>query len=256
MLLSLCMPAAAQSISSPAYDIISVKPHDPGAMGMSWHVSDDGFSVVNTGLKNVIASSWNVREDQVIGAPSWTDNLHWDITGKSTELTPEQLKKLTHEQKSQMMQRLLAERFQLKAHLETRTGKVLTLSPVKGGMKLKPILMTAEEKAAGKVADSRLMTTGGAATVMEASRIPLSMLLANLALNLQQTMIDKTGLPADAVYDFTLRWASDYGTGTPGESDAPPLPTALEEQLGIHLEAGRGPVQVLVIEHVDKPAAN
>ncbi len=154
------------------------------------------------------------------------------------------------------MQQLLAERFHLKAHLETRTGNVLTLSPAKGGMKLQAVPMTAEEKAAGRVADSRLSVMGGAATVMDAKRIPLSMLVANLAGNLNQNTIDKTGLPADSVYTFTLRWAPDYGSGTAGDSDAPPLPTAIEEQLGIHVEAGRGPVQVLVIEHVDKPAAN
>ncbi len=82
LLLWLPLAAAAQSVPVPAYDITSVKPHDPGAVGMSWRVSDDGFSVVNTGLKNVIASSWSVRGDQVIGAPAWTDNLQWDIMGK------------------------------------------------------------------------------------------------------------------------------------------------------------------------------
>ena len=192
------MPAVAQNV--PVYDITSVKPHDPGAVGMSWRVSDDGFSVVNTRLKNVIASGWNVRGDQVIGAPAWTDDLQWDITGKSTELTPEEMKKLTKEQKSQMMQQLLAERFQLRAHLETRTGPVFTLSPAKGGMKLKSVPMTPEEKAAGYVADSRLAMTGGAATVIEARNISLSMLMANLEGSLRQNTIDKTGLPADAVY--------------------------------------------------------
>lgn len=255
-LLWLPMLAAAQSPPLLAYDVSSVKPHHSGDPGMSWRANEDGFSILNTELKNVIASAWNVRGDQVTGAPSWTDDLHWDITGKSTELTPEQLRKLTNEQKSQMMQQLLADRFHLKAHLETRTGPVFTLSPAKGGIQLKPIAMTAEEKAAGKVADSRLSMTGGAATVMEAKRIPLSMLMGTLAGNLHQTMIDKTGLPADAVYSFTLRYSSDYGTGPAAESDAPPLTTALQEQLGIHVEAGRGPVQVLVIDHVEKPAAN
>lgn len=255
-LLWLPMLAAAQSPLPLAYDVSSVKPHDSGDPGMSWRNNQDGFSILNTGLKNVIASGWNVRGDQVTGAPSWTDDLHWDITGKSTELTPEQLRKLTNEQKSQMMQKLLAERFHLKAHLETRTGPVFTLSPAKGGIRLKPIAMTVEEKAAGKVADSSLSMTGGSATVMEAKRIPLSMLIGTLAINLHQTMLDKTELPTDAVYSFTLRWAADYGTGTSADSDAPPLPTALQEQLGIHVEASRGPMQVLVIDHVEKPTDN
>lgn len=255
-LLSLPVLAAAQSLPSPTYDVSSVKPHDPGDPGQNWRTSEDGFRLLNTGLKNVIALAWNVRGDQIIGAPSWTDDLHWDVVGKSTELTPEQLKKLTNEQKNLMLQQLLAERFHLKVHPETRTGTVFTLSPAKSGMKLKPIPMTAEEKAAGKIADSRLSMTGGAATVMEAKRVPLSMLMDTLTGNLRQTTLNKTGLPADAAYNFTLRWASDYGSGTAGDSDAPPLTTAIEEQLGIHVEAGRGPVQVLVVDHVEKPAAN
>ena len=250
------MPAATQSLQHPAYDVSSVKPHDPGVQGMSWRVNDDGVSIRNTQLKNVLASAWNVRGDQVSGAPSWTEDLHWDIMGKSTELTPEQLKKLTNEQKSQMMQQLLAERFHLKAHFETHTGPIFTLSPAKGGLKVQPIPMTAEEKAAGKIADSRLSMTGGAAMVIEAKRISLSMFILNLTGSLHQTTIDETGLPADAVYSFTLRFAPDYETGISSDNDAPSIMAALQEQLGIHVEAGRGPVQVLIIDHVEKPTAN
>jgi uncharacterized protein (TIGR03435 family) len=91
---------------------------------------------------------------------------------------------------------------------------------------------------------------------LEAQKVSLSTLLANLAMNLRQTVIDKTGLAADAVYDFTLRWASDYGTGPAADSDALPMPAALEDQLGLRLEPGKGPVKVLVVDHVEKPTAD
>lgn len=239
-----------------AYDVSSVKPHDPGDRGMSWRSDDDGFRAVNVDLRSVIAGAWDLRSDQVTAEPAWADDSRWDVTGKSTELALEQLKKLTPEQRNQMMQGLLAERFHLIAHLETRTGPVFTLVPAKGGLKLKPIATTAEEKATGKVQGTHMRVMGGDAVVMEGVKVPLSMLIRNLAGNLHRTVIDNTGLPADAVYSFKLRWARDTGTGPATETDALPIPAALEDQLGLHLEAFRGPVQVLVVDHVEKPAAN
>jgi uncharacterized protein (TIGR03435 family) len=247
---------AAQPAPPVAYDVSSVKPHDPADQNMSWSSGEDGFRAMNVDLKNVIAGAWGLRPDQVSGEPPWADDLHWDIAGKSTELTPVEMKKLTADQRSQMMQQLLAERFHLKAHLETRTGPVFPLLPAKGGIKLVPIPMTLEQVAAKRVPGSGLSVRGGATTTMEAKKISLSMLTANLAGNLHQTVIDKTGLPTDAVYDFTLRFAPDFGTGTSPDSDALPLPQALQDQLGIHVEASRGPVQVLIVDHVEKPAAN
>lgn len=252
--LSLPGLSVAQNPSA-AYDVSSIKPHDAGDRSMSWSADEDGFRAINVTLKNVISDAWGLRPDQVSGEPAWTDDLHWDIVGKSTELTPEQLKALTPEQRGRLMQQLLAERFHLKAHLEARTGAVFTLVPGKGGVKLKPIAMTEEEKTTGKIPGSGMWVNGGQAVVMEAKKVSLPMLIGNLALNLHQTVIDRTGLPADAVYDFKLRFAPDNGPeATTG--DALPLRTALEDQLGLHLEAGKGPVQVLVVDHVEKPTQN
>jgi len=247
---------AQNAAPTPTYDVSSVKPHDPMDRSMSWNTDGDGFRAVNVDLKNLISSAWNLRLDQVVGEPSWADDLHWDVSGKATELTPDQLKKLTPEQRNQMMQQLLGERFHIRVHLETRTGPVFTLVAAKGGIKLNPVPMTAEERASGKVAGTRLRGTGGPVMVMEGTKVPLSLLVRNLSGNLHRTVIDKTGLPADSVYDFTLRWARDNGTGPEADTDVLPMPLALEDQLGLHLQAGSGPVEVLVVDHLEKPAAN
>lgn len=254
---SLASTPSANTVSpSVTYDVSSVKPHDPSDQNMNWSENEDGFYADDVDLKNVIADAWHMRPDQLTGEPSWAEDLHWDIAGKSTELTREQLKMLLPAQRHQMMQQLLAERFHLRAHIETRTGPIFTLVPAKRGVKLKPIAMTADQRATGKVPDSSLRLMGGDAAVMEAKNIPLASLLENLALNLHEKVIDKTGLPADAVYDFTLRWEPDYGTGKTPESNALPMPAALEDQLGLRLQASKGPVQVLVIDHVEKPTAD
>lgn len=254
-LLSLPVLAAAQN--QPAtYDVSTVKPHNPENNDGSWGASDDGFRAMGASLKFLIADAWHLRPDQVTGEPSWADDLQWDVTGKSTEPSPEQLKRLSPDQRNQMMQQLLADRFHLKAHLESRTGSIFTLLPAKHGIKLKPLALTAEKKVAGGAPDGSLSIMGGEAITMEATKIPLSQLLGNLALNLQRTVIDKTGLPADAVYTFKLRWASENGTGATPNTDALPMPLAIEDQLGLHLEASKGPVQVLLVDHVEKPTAN
>ncbi|MGI4755683.1 MAG: TIGR03435 family protein [Janthinobacterium lividum] len=195
-LISLSSLAAQNLTSTPTYDVSSVKPHDPDDRSMSWRSDEDGFRAVNVDLRSVISNAWDLRSDQVTGEPSWADDLHWDVTGKSTELRPDQLRSLKPEQRAQMMQQLLAERFHIRAHLEIRTGPIFTLAPAKGGLKLNPIAMTPEERATGKVAGTRLSVRGGQATVMEAKKVPLSLLVKNLAGNLHRTVIDKTGLPA------------------------------------------------------------
>ncbi|MGI4758583.1 MAG: TIGR03435 family protein [Janthinobacterium lividum] len=259
MLLGTCVlpPLAAQSPAKvPAYDVSSVKPHDPTDQSMSWRSDTDGFRASNVDLRNAISSAWDLRPDQVVGEPSWVEETRWDIVGKSTELTSDELKKITPEQQNHMMQQLLVERFHLKAHLETRTGPVFHLVPAKSGVKLTPIAMTAEEIANGKVSGTRLSVRGGQAVEMVGKNAPLSLLIKNLALNLHRTVLDNTGLPSNTSYDFSLRWARDVGLGAATDTDALPLPAALEDQLGLHVEAARGPVQKLVVDHVDRPAAN
>lgn len=254
-LLGVPILAAAQNPPA-AYDVSTVKPHDPSDQNMSWSDNQDGVRAVNVDLKSFIADAWHLRPYQLTGEPSWVGDLHWDITGKSTELTPEQLKKLTAEQRHQITQQLLADRFHLIAHIENRTGPIFTLVPAKHGIKLQPIALTAEEKATGQIPDSGLSMSGSDPVVLDAKKISLSGLLDNLALNMHQPVIDKTGLPADAVYSFTLRWNPEYGRGTALEGDAPPMSSALEDQLGLHLESSRGPVKVLVVDHIEKPTAN
>jgi uncharacterized protein (TIGR03435 family) len=78
------------------------------------------------------------------------------------------------------------------------------------------------------------------------------MLIANISLNLQQTMIDKTVLPADALFDMKLKYAPETGTDTSQNGDAVSVREALEQQLGPHVESTRGPVVTVVVDHVKK----
>jgi uncharacterized protein (TIGR03435 family) len=249
----------AQDTSKLTYDVSTVKPHDPARPGGSFGARDGRFVAVNIGLRNLIAEGWGVRPDQVAGEPAWADDQRWDVTGRVTDADDAVLKKIPKKDTQHMEQTLLAERFHVKVHIETRTGRVLDLMPAKSGIKLKMLESVQDD---GKLGNSRmprgslLMRSAEGGYEMDGYGIGVEMLIANIAANLQQTVIDKTGLPTDAVFDFTLKFAPETGTDTPQNGDAPPMREALEEQLGLHLESTRGPVQIVVVDHVDKPTAN
>ena len=86
--------------------------------------------------------------------------------------------------------------------------------------------------------------------------VGIGQLVSNIAANLQQTVIDKTGFPADALFDFALKFMPETGTEPSQNGDAVSLREALEQQLGLRLESTRGQVLTVVVDHVDKPAAN
>jgi uncharacterized protein (TIGR03435 family) len=249
----------AQDTSKLTYDVSTVKPHDPAHPGGSFGARDGRFVAVNAELRNLIAEGWGVRPDQVAGEPAWADDERWDVTGRVTDVDDAVLKQIPKKDTQHMEQTLLAERFHVKVHIETRTGRVLNLMPAKSGIKLKMLESVQDD---GKLGNSRmprgslLMRSAEGGYEMDGYGIGVEMLIANVAANLQQTVIDKTGLPTDAVFDFTLKFAPETGTNTPQNGDAPPMREALEEQLGLYLESTRGPVQIVVVDHVDKPTAN
>ena len=250
----------AQDTSKLVFDVSTVKPTAPDNPGSSFGVRDGNLKVVGANLKNLIGAAWSVRPDQVAGEPAWADDEHWDVTGKVTDTDGAVLKKLTDKDLSRMEQTLLAERFHVKAHIEMRTAPVFNLVPAKGGIKLK-LLQPVKD---GDKPDSSPMPRGtfwmrgarGGGVEMAGHGVSLKVLINNIAGNLQRTIIDKTGLPSDAAFDFTIRCAFDATSATSQNGDAPSLREALEDQLGLRLESTRGPVPTVVVDQVGKPEAN
>jgi uncharacterized protein (TIGR03435 family) len=250
----------AQEASKLIYDVSTVKPHDPTDENMSWGAPKGKFSALNVNLKDLIADAWGVRPDQVSGEPAWASDAHWDVTAKVTDVQKDVLEKLKKEDVKHMDQALLLERFHVKVHLETRTTKVLDLLPAKSGIKLKalPPAKEGDKPDNGSLPRGSLSIGGaeGGGYELIAHGIGINMLIANISLNLQQTVIDKTGLPADAVFDVKLKYAPETGTDTSQNGDAVSIREALEQQLGLHLESTRGPVVTVVVDHVEKPTAD
>jgi uncharacterized protein (TIGR03435 family) len=147
------------------------------------------------------------------------------------------------------VQALLKDRFQLQLHRETRTGSIYSLVIAKAGVKLSSLSATQSPHRGINAGQGTML--GEAASTAD--------LTSKLSRLLGRPVMNNTGLEGN--YDFKLEWTPDPGPSAPGGEPAetsvgPSLFSALQQQLGLRLEATKGPVDVLVIDHVDKPSDN
>jgi uncharacterized protein (TIGR03435 family) len=236
--------------SPPKFEVASIKPADPNVRGFRIQ-TDPGGRYIATGVtvKFLITQAYGVRNFQVSGAPGWTDSARYDINAKGEiriEDKPGQM--------DLMLQDLLADRFHLKLTREAKEMPIFALVLAKSGAKLK-------ESTVGE--DGRRMQTGRGR--IEVQGIDMASLANMLSQQLGRTVVDKTGLTGN--YDFKLEWTPDLGQPqgpkeiggaetAPPDSPGPTIFTALQEQLGLKLESTKGPVEILVIERVEKPSEN
>lgn len=248
----------AQTQKTPSFEVASIKPGDPAVRNVRIQIAPGGrFIASNVNLKFLIQYAYGVRDFQISGAPGWGSSDRYEISAK-----PEDGENTTQDQLKQMMQGLLAERFKLTLHRETKESAVYALVVAKNGTKLQE--SASEPRGQGQ---RQMMRMGRG--LISAQQIPMSTLATQLSQALGRSVIDETGLKGN--YDVKLEWTPDtserrgMGDGDPRpSSEAPPAPdpagpslfTALQEQLGLKLEGRKGPVEILVIDHVEKPSEN
>jgi len=229
--------------SASTFEVASVKPSAPDVPGMFIRpLPGGGLQITGASLKNLISFAYDVRPFQTIGESQWVDTERFDIdarTATSDTQTPadpaNDRRKILEGLKS-----LLADRFQLVLHSETREQALYALVVNKSGPKLQE---STEPRG--------LIRRMGRGTI-KGQAVALEMLALNLSNELGRRVIDKTGLAGK--YDFELKWTS--GQDSLGDPDAPSIFTALQEQLGLRLEPGKGPVEVLVIDRAVRPSKN
>lgn len=268
-------PAPAQAPNTtanvPDFEVASIKP-DKSAIGMARLMfTPDGFSATNIQLKMLVSEAYGVRQDLLSGGPGWFDTARYDIEAKVAGPDVAELRKLSFDQRKSMFRPLLADRFKLKVHSETKTLAVYELVIAKNGPTLH------EAKPGDTYANGIKGPDGNAHAGMmrmgpgefTAQGIPIANFANMLSQQLHRTVLDKAGLTGQ--YDITLKWAPDEGTrpmpggpggSPPGADNAPPqdsgpsIFTAIQEQLGLKLESTKGPVETLVIDHVETPSEN
>jgi uncharacterized protein (TIGR03435 family) len=184
-----------------------------------------------------------LKSVQLIGGPDWIHDEHYDIVAKAPP-------NATNDQIPQMLQTLLADRFKLISHRETRVLPVLALALAKGGPKFGGVKETRPGDGDFKIGRGRL--SGQAVTMQDLA----DMLVGQV----DRIVLDKTGLIGK--FDINLEWTPEVNPALGNDREAAPdsngpsLATALSEQLGLRFEATKAPVPIVVIDHVERPTAN
>jgi uncharacterized protein (TIGR03435 family) len=240
---------AALAQTHRSFEVASIKPGDAADARSGIHIRPGGrFNAENATLRALLSFAYDLNNYQILGGPNWTDSAAFTIAARPPNETPAE--RNTDARIKLMIQSLLAERFKVSAHSETRLEPVYELVIAKGGHKLRPAVANAN--------DSGLTVRQGALT---GKNVPLSQLARSLSLQLGLTVIDQTELSGR--YDFDLTYTPEardgiFGHLLPAETGAADpsnaaLFTALAEQLGLKLDSAKGPVEVLVIDHAERP---
>jgi uncharacterized protein (TIGR03435 family) len=229
--------AVAAQISSFAaqvssFEVASVKPVNPpaGPHVVSLIINHEKLNIEAAELRQIVGLAYGVQRIRVLGGPGWADSDQFDIVAKAESADA------TRDEIRSMLQTLLAERFKLVVHRETKQVPAFSLVLGKSGSTLKE---AAPDKKSGLA--NTVSPTGEQLTVFEAS--PLRILVNMLANTLGGPVVDKTGL--DKLYDYTFQWPNADSS----------LFASLDE-LGLKLEAKKEPVEILVMDRAEHPSAN
>jgi uncharacterized protein (TIGR03435 family) len=245
----------SQETNAPAFEVATIKPSNPETRSSGFYINDDSIELTNMPLTVLLQFAYNLNSgsvDQIIGGPPWMGSSRFDINAKEDAELAARINHLPREERlatqRQMVQALLAERFQLKVHHETREFRVLALRAVKSGAKLTETKPDSHDGSWTGLRGSKGKIEGRGATI--------KMLVASLSSKPEmggRLVIDDTGLSGK--YDFELTW-SPQSLASQGSDDAggPSLFAALQEQLGLKVEDRKSPVDCIVIDHVEMPS--
>jgi len=236
--------------ASPGFEVATIKPSDPNRPGKLFSVNGRNFSTINTTLNDLITFAYGVHARQITGGPAWLESDKYDLAG-----IPDKPGAPSQKQLKVMIQKLLADRFKLAFHNEKKELTVYAITLAKTGPKL------AKSQSGPNALPSMLFRGLGNLPVGNATMTDFAGLMQ--AAVLDRPVVDQTGLTGH--FDFTLNWAPDetqfsaMGAKVPPPADNDPRPnlfTALQEQLGLKLESTKAPVDVIVIDHVERPSPN
>lgn len=227
------------------YEVASVRPSKPGD-GMSVSTEPNRLVMGNTTFLGLLFNAFPIRpHDDIPGMPSWGKTAEFDIDAKMDDDLAAQLQKLPKDEwwqkRQQMLQALLADRFKMRFHFETRERPIYSLQTAKGGFK--PMEVTEKDPDRGSSWSSDHVEVRGGTT---------QKLAYSLSDIVGRVVRDDTGLTGR--YYMLLQWTPEEKQSA-GEV-GPTVFTALQEQLGLKLVPAKGPVETLVIDHVEKPSEN
>jgi uncharacterized protein (TIGR03435 family) len=270
---------SADAAAGYAFEVAVIKPSKSLTAGVSMANTGDGFAAKNVQLHFLVQQAYGIESFRVAGATSGVMLERFDIEAKMGSSVAAELQKLDPVQRNialeHMLQGLLADRFKLVIHREAKELPVYRLVAANSGAKL-PVA-NHDENDSGKMkgADGQTIPSGhiqlyGSSDGMHlvGPEISMASLVLELSTQLERALLDKTGLTGK--YDLVLHWVGteeqksmfgvsnggDQGSDTASDSGGPSIFTAVQEQLGLKLESGKGPVEVIVVDHAEQPSGN
>lgn len=254
----LIIAAGSFALKGQEFEAASIKPSPPVAMGMMKvgisMMPGGRISMAGITVRLLIQQAYGVKDFQVVGGPDWMRSERYDITAKPEGAA-------TQDQVKVMIQAMLRDRFKLVFHRETKELPTYALVVAKGGPKLKAAEMSVGGGEGGRGGQVRIMGRGR----FEADGVPVSALANSISNALGRSVIDKTEL--QGIYDFRLEWTPEERDGgmmkgpagdgsAPSDNPGASIFTVLQDQLGLKLESTKGPVEILVIDHAERPTEN
>jgi uncharacterized protein (TIGR03435 family) len=241
-------PSAQTPPATAAFDVVSIKRSAAG--GQESMVAHPGGQLTATSLplRFLIRATYQVQDDQIQGGPEWISTERFDVMAKAEANTP--LPQLVP-----MLKALLRDRFKLVVHSEQRELPMFALVALPGngrrGPGLRDTACAALDIDLNRPQQQRCANISQGRGRLTLRGMPLSQLLPFLAPVVNRTVVDRTAL--DGRYDIDLTWTPELSSTA---AEAVSIFTALQEQLGLKLESTKGPVDVLVIDHVERPTEN
>jgi uncharacterized protein (TIGR03435 family) len=250
----------------PRFEVATVKTSGDGAGGV--RATTGRLTLEHVPLRVLVSAAYKTRPSQIAGGPSWVDSAMFSVDGKASEAAGTDVMLL-------MLQVLLEDRFHLRVHHESREGPIYNLTIAKGVSRLKPAAdcvafdpnHLARQTAAGETQVnycgrmlrqgylSREIADATGVDMVPAIGLLTPSLTGFLSEVLDRTVVNQTGLAG--AFDFHLEWSPQRTEPLQADDvSAPSIFTAIQEQLGLKLDAGKGPVDFLVIDRAEKPAAN
>lgn len=244
-----CAPALVLLVSTvalaqaPQFEVASVKPSNADPRSSSGITTGHGrLTAQNVTLKRCIIGAYGIGPQQISGGPDWLDTDRFEIVAKAAEPVDDDAVLMT------MLQSLLAERFHLTFHRETRSMQTYVLEVAKNGPKL-------EKSPGGEAATNS--SNSNQRGVLEARNTSMDLFAKVLTRQMDLPVVNRTGL--DGAFNFKLQWTPENARGKPPEgtdTEGPSIFSALQEQLGLRLHAQKSPLEILVIDHAERPGAN
>jgi uncharacterized protein (TIGR03435 family) len=266
---SLCLHAQAPIVDEPNYtptltfDVATIRPAQPTDANFHTSVSSppnsSRFEVTNLPIKALIQIAYGF-DAPVVGAPDWVGNTFYTIQARSDEAADARLAKLTVNEvrleKRNALRVLLAERFGLKTHLETRNSAIYNLVVAKSGVKMQavpPPPPPADGEAPPPPPATDVQAHGSQHGLeFDATNASMRAVAGVLSAMVEAPVVDKTGLTG--IYNYTLQFGREWSDHDP--ESWPSIFTAVEEQLGLKLESVHESVPNLVIDQITKPTEN